>query len=238
MAYRSQRFAYADMIKTGSNWTSRVMLRRARVPVCMGNGEHRPAWWVREQLGEGGATNVIGQKPGRLFFGTMRSGLPWYGSWYRHALHRHGAVDEVRAMGRGSTAFADVLAGALSAGEHWGRNPFIFCQRMDTGLRWVEGESLWSYATRYFYATQDGSAWAVDALVPMEHLREGLAELGLVEPILQPKNVGKGEPAQLTPEQRAAILKADGPLMDVLGYPEVPAVLRVDRGRVYPLEAA
>jgi hypothetical protein len=218
--YLSQRLAYADMIKTGSNWTSRVILRRAQLPRSFGDG-HLPAWWVREQLGEDkAAVNVISQRQrhGRLVFGTVRSPLSWYGSIYRHVINRGGDATALRQMGRGSMEFAPWLKGALKAGDHWPANPFAFAQVHPAGLQPEPGESLWTWATRYFYATQDGERWAVDALVPMEHLQDGLAALGLVETILGRKNEGHGPMVTLTASQRVAILKADGPLMSALGY--------------------
>lgn len=208
MPYASEQFAYSDMIKTGSNWTSRAMLRQGRLARRLGDGQHQPAWWTRAHAGSG-----------KVHFGTIRHPYSWYASWFRHAAYRAKVQDALARMGSGSRAWADVLSGSLSAGPHWPGNPLGFAHLRADGLPWKAGDSLWSYTTRYFYADPtEGRQWLVDALVPMEHLREGLSELGLDERLLGRKNEAIGEKVELTDEQREAIWKVDGPLARSLGY--------------------
>ena len=200
MAVRSEHWVQADMYRTASNWTSRVLLRAGGHR--LNDGAHTPAWKLRSW-----ATS------GRQLFGTVREPCAWLCSYWDY-LHVHGRHEPLKAISGGSTDFDAYVRGSLAGAF----------RTEDAALGPLSGGEgdLWSRFTRIFYGSPDSESWAVDVLVDCSQVREGLSRMGLAD-TLPPKNVSPPQrkaarEGLMTPELRRLVYATCGGLAASLGY--------------------
>ena len=216
MPYISERLAQADMWKTATSWSSRVMLRgRGDFRATRLCQEHRPAWTLHRVYGD------------RLIFGTVREPVEWLCSYYDH-LVIHGRVDLLA----GHVEFSAFVEASCTPAGHW---PGLGV-RIEGG-RQPDGP-LWEWMVRYFYQLPTSDEWAVDVLVDAAQARQGLAHLGLRSELGRKNETSRARVAKrpdlMTPALREMVYDACGGLAGELGYTEpfTPAaqpLLRVDR---------
>jgi hypothetical protein len=207
VSHACERLVHADMPRTGTVYTSKVILRKGRLPRAVlrlqdGSARHLPAWWLR--LNGWGASRAI--------VATVRDPDTWYPSWYAWCVRN--CPKELARIGRGSIAWDAVLDGALTPHEGWGDFPLLIgASPSDHGATWSPAAAdggIWSWATRYYTQNALGS-WEADLLIGGD-LREALAGLGLVDD-LPPKHVTRPDDLPtLTASQRARIAEVEGPL--------------------------
>jgi hypothetical protein len=207
MSHACERLVHADMPRTGTVYTSKVILRKGRLPRAVmrlqdGSARHLPAWWLR----------LHGWGESRLIVATVRDPYTWLPSWYAWCVRNE--PEALARIGRGSMAWADVLEGALEPHEGWGDFPLLIGTRpSEIGAEWAPDAAeggIWSWATRYYTQNALGD-WEADVLIG-EDIAADLARLGLVDD-LPPKHVTrKSDLPTLTAAQRARIAEVEGPL--------------------------
>ena len=207
MSHACERLVHADMPRTGTVYTSKVILRKGRLPRAVVRSQdaaalHLPAWWLR----------LHGWGESRSIFATVRDPYTWLPSWYAWCVRN--APEALARIGRGSIAWADVLEGALVPHDGWGEFPLLIgTSPADIGAEWTPDAAqggIWSWATRYYTQNARGG-WEADVLIGGD-LRESLASLGLVDD-LPPKHVTRRDDLpKLTVSQRSRIAEIEGPL--------------------------
>lgn len=162
-------------------------------------------------------------EPGSRLWGTLRSPLSWYASWYGHVMCSLSvpgprAAFEAAAMGSaenstrlsleyyggGSLEFRDILYGLTHLDELSG--DLIGTHTMLN----VPGDlgGYWSRNVRYYFGGPEG--WLVDRLLNFGTLEQGMEELYGRKVCLPRVGVGKGPVASLTPEMKSWVWAADG----------------------------
>ena len=176
---------YVRMVKTGSNSVATWMIE---------NGYPQPD-------GHLPAREVAKLHPGDCLFGTFRSPMDWYASWYGHCLRggpqNNRTTQSLRAYGRGSIEFKDVVYGLTHPAEVQPNARMLpkqdhLLNPAGDQLTATEG-GLWTRSMRWFFQSAEGE-WLVDWLILLTHLREGIEEvLGVDASDLEHRNAGGSE---------------------------------------------
>ena len=199
------------------------------------NGTKTLIAWTRanglpEPLGHKPARDVILEHPTDRLFGVYRHPVDWYRSWYAHCRRavegNKRTSDALRAYGRGSIEWRDVLYGLTHPVEvrpHASWLPYrdhLFNPAGDQ-LSAVDS-GLWSRSVRWFFQAGTDSLWdvvhgpwLVDRLIPLERLAEGLAEVYELESVDLPHvNAGDLTGLEIDDEMREWVMEADGAMWE------------------------
>ena len=140
MSHACERLVHADMPRTGTVYTSKVILRKGRLPRAVVRSQdaaalHLPAWWLR----------LHGWGESRSIFATVRDPYTWLPSWYAWCVRN--APEALARIGRGSIAWADVLEvhpkrlQRLERGDFLGTDLFLrVLDELDVDLAFVPRE--------------------------------------------------------------------------------------------------
>ena len=188
---------------------------------------------VHQQWGHHTARKLRERHPNRVLVGTDRAPGSWYESWWAYIVFRglntclYPFLPPEKRTPEGIRDFKAVMYGVThpEVYDHEAQAKLKRGNEPLTGVElgpWKTG-GMWSHTTQGFYGDGRGG-WTVDYLIACERVNEGLGLL-LGKDLMALPPVKTREPEQPKPviddEIAEWIVKADGRMMDFLGYDDL-----------------